>query len=115
MPRDEIALTVHATVVDRPTRELALIDAGSKAFSSDRLPDGTFARPRDGRNFSVTRLSEEHGFVTGPEVEALQIGETVAWIPAHVCPVVNLGRHLHVVTPEGRYETWNVEASGCNY
>jgi D-serine deaminase-like pyridoxal phosphate-dependent protein len=115
MQREDIALTVRAPVVDRPARELALIDAGSKTFSSDRLPDGIFARPQDGRNFAVTRLSEEHGFVTGPGVGELQIGETIDWIPAHVCPVVNLGRQLTVISADDAQEMWSVEASGCNY
>jgi D-serine deaminase-like pyridoxal phosphate-dependent protein len=113
--REDIALTVRSTVIDRPTRELALIDAGTKTFSSDRLPDGTHARALAGGDWAVTRLSEEHGFVTGDEVDRLQIGERVDWVPAHVCPVVNLARHLTVVSAKGGLESWPIEASGCNY
>ena len=112
---EDIALIVRSTVVDRPTRELALIDAGSKTFSSDHLPDGTYARARHGENWAVTRLSEEHGFVTKGDVDRLQIGEVVDWVPAHVCPVVNLARQLTVVSEDGELEYWPIEAGGCNY
>jgi D-serine deaminase-like pyridoxal phosphate-dependent protein len=56
--RDDIALTVRSTVVDRPTPELALIDAGSKTFSGDHLPDGTRARKRWKR---LERIKIERG------------------------------------------------------
>ena len=34
---DECALHVHATVISRPTPDRAVIDAGSKSLSSDRV------------------------------------------------------------------------------
>jgi D-serine deaminase-like pyridoxal phosphate-dependent protein len=113
--RADVALTVRSTVVDRPARDLALIDAGSKTFSSDHLPDGPYARAQDNRDLAVTRLNEEHGFVTGSDVDGLQIGETVDWIPAHVCPVVNLARQLTVISENSPCENWPIEAGGCNY
>ncbi len=113
--RDDVALKIRSTVVDRPTRELALIDAGSKTFSSDHLPNGIVARAANGKDLAITRLSEEHGFVTGFDVDELQIGEAIDWIPAHVCPAVNLARELIVVSENEQRETWAIEASGCNY
>ena len=47
MTSDTVALHVLATVVDKPEPGLALIDAGSKTFSSDRTPDGLSALATD--------------------------------------------------------------------
>lgn len=91
---DECALSIVATVISRPTPERAVIDAGSKAFSSDRGAHGKEMAAGFGsvvgKKAVLARLSEEHGIVTlGPEVE-LDIGDKVRIIPNHACAVVNL-------------------------
>lgn len=112
MSPDEVALHVLATVVDKPEPGLALIDAGSKTFSSDRTPANIFAMAVDGRDLAVMRVNEEHGYVRGAAVDALRVGERVLFMPAHVCTVVNLTDEV-VVTDAGRVvDTWRVEARG---
>ncbi|HTM96070.1 MAG TPA: alanine racemase, partial [Croceibacterium sp.] len=113
MPPDSIALHVLATVVDKPTPGLALIDAGSKTFSSDRTPANVFARAADGRDISVVRVNEEHGYLGGSAVDALQVGERLFFTPAHVCTVVNLTSDVIVVDRDNRCDTWAVDARGC--
>ena len=113
MDFDDIALTVLATVIDRPEPNLALIDAGSKVFSSDRTPESVFAESVCGRSLLVTRLSEEHGFIMGDAANALQIGDRVRFAPAHVCPVVNLTERVWAVRGEEVVAEWMVEARGC--
>jgi len=109
---DEVALQVLATVVDKPEPGLALIDAGSKTFSSDRTPENYSAIAADGRDVKVVRVNEEHGYLRGNDVDALQIGERVAFVPAHVCTVVNLTDSV-VVTAESRVvDRWRVDARG---
>ncbi len=112
MRPDAVALHVLATVVDRPEPGLALIDAGSKTFSSDRTPDGTSARAADGRDLAVVRVNEEHGYVRGSAVDALQVGERLIFTPAHVCTVVNLTDTVVVTEGEQPVDTWRVEARG---
>jgi D-serine deaminase-like pyridoxal phosphate-dependent protein len=112
MPAAAVALHVLATVVDKPEPGLALIDAGSKTFSSDRTPDGLSALATDGRDVAVARVNEEHGYLRGSGVDALQIGERLLFTPAHVCTVVNLTDSV-VVTEAGQpVDTWRVEARG---
>lgn len=112
MSTENVALHVLATVVDKPEPGLALIDAGSKTFSSDRTPDGISALASDGRDLAVVRVNEEHGYVRGKDVDALQIGERIVFTPAHVCTVVNLTDDV-VVTEHGKVvDTWRVEARG---
>lgn len=112
MRNDEVALHVLATVVDKPEPGLALIDAGSKTFSSDRTAENIFALAADGRDLILVRVNEEHGYVRGMAVDALHIGERIAFMPAHVCPVINLTDEV-VVTDGARVTaTWRVEARG---
>jgi D-serine deaminase-like pyridoxal phosphate-dependent protein len=112
MKTEEVAATVMTTVIDRPQRDLALVDGGSKTFSSDVTPDRVSAASDDGRDIRVTRLSEEQGFVTGTEVSQLSVEERVRFIPAHICPVVNLTDELVVVRGEQVIDHWDVVARG---
>lgn len=109
MPSEAVALRVLATVVDRPTPELALLDCGSKTLSSDRTPEGVFARCAQGE---VRRVSEEHGFLSGAGVAELEIGARVWLTPAHVCPVVNLADEMVLIRDGGVAAKWRVAARG---
>ena len=111
MSPESRALCVAATVVDRPEPGLALIDAGSKVFSSDKLGDTPNARPLDGGDYALTRMSEEHGCLTGPGADAFDIGQTVFLVPLHVCPVVNLTDSISVYD-NGELRELTVDARG---
>jgi D-serine deaminase-like pyridoxal phosphate-dependent protein len=106
------ALFVLATVVDRPSPELALVDAGSKTLSSDKTPNGVHARLQDEGDMYVGRVSEEHGWVFGPNVGRLGVGNRGLWIPAHACPVVNLANELTVMNGEQVVDRWQIVARG---
>jgi D-serine deaminase-like pyridoxal phosphate-dependent protein len=87
------AARVLATVVARPTFDRFVIDAGTKAFSSD----GGDGPPLPGRGFVVGRpdlildfMSEEHGVGHRTSDHCLEIGERLEVIPLHVCAAVNL-------------------------
>ena len=112
MTDQEVAVHVLATVVDRPEPGLALIDAGSKTFSSDRTAENIYAIAADGRDLSVVRVNEEHGYVRGTHVNALRIGERIQFTPAHVCTVINLANQVSVMESDGVVDTWTVEARG---
>jgi rSAM/selenodomain-associated transferase 1 len=111
MSSADVALSVLATVIDRPERGLALIDAGSKVFSSDRA-GGHAARCVEFPDLVVDRLSEEHGFVTGPGVNSLSLGQRLHFLPAHVCPVVNLASRVYAVRGHEVLDSWVVDARG---
>ncbi|WP_221031985.1 alanine racemase [Actomonas aquatica] len=114
MPFADVALEVLATVVDRPAPDLALIDAGSKTFSSDRTAAGISAIDAAGRDLAVVRTNEEHGYVRGADVDQLQIGERLRLVPAHVCTVVNLANEVCVLEADSSiHAVWSIEARGC--
>jgi D-serine deaminase-like pyridoxal phosphate-dependent protein len=113
---DCCALTVAATVVSRPTRERAVIDAGSKTFgldkgahSSDLLTDYGALSETEG---SVVRLSEEHGVLQVPTDSSLAIGDRVRIVPNHVCSVTNLGRRFYGVRGDVVCEIIPIDAAG---
>lgn len=75
----EFALTVHGTVVSRPTAERAIVDAGFKSMSmSDGMP-----RPLvDGA--TVSELFAEHGCLRldGP-ARSLAVGDRIPFVPGY--------------------------------
>ncbi len=94
---DTCALTVLATVISRPTSARAVIDAGSKVFSSDRGAHGGAGIEGYGEVCGqaaiVARLSEEHGVLDLRGAE-LHVGDRVQVLPNHACAVVGLARRL---------------------
>lgn len=110
---DDVALTVLATVVDRPEPGLALLDSGSKTLTSDKTPDGRHGSLRDRRDIHVTRCSEEHGFATGGQADELRVRDRARLVPAHICPVVNLADTVTVIQDDAVVDTWRVAARGC--
>ncbi|ARQ13034.1 alanine racemase domain-containing protein (plasmid) [Rhizobium etli] len=89
---DDCAMHVLATVVSRPTADRAVIDAGSKALTSDLQGFSDYGLIVGYPQARITSLSEEHGVIdlstcTGPRP---QIGEKLFIIPNHTCVVSNL-------------------------
>lgn len=112
MQWDDVALTVRTCVVDQPEPGLALIDAGSKVFSGDKTRDGISGITQDGRDITVVRCNEEHGYVNGKDVDGLTIGDKLRFVPAHVCAVVNLTDSVLVCSGDKVIGKWTVEARG---
>lgn len=112
-----IALHVVATVVSRNER-YAIIDAGSKVLSSDRGPHGSTLISGHGLALTgsvpltVERLSEEHGFIAH-RGSPLAVGEKVAIVPNHSCPVVNLAKEIVVYDHARTIARWPVDARAC--
>ena len=109
----DCALTVHATVVSRPTATRAILDAGSKTLSSDLLGLTGYGLLRDYPEAVVTGLSEEHGTV---DVSACphppQVGEVVAIIPNHACVVTNLFNTVYLTRAGAAPRKVAVDARG---
>jgi D-serine deaminase-like pyridoxal phosphate-dependent protein len=109
---DEVALTVHATVVSRPAPGRAILDAGSKALTSDRGPDESFGLVLEAPGSEVVKLNEEHAYVALADGEDLELGQRVRVVPNHVCVVVNLFDELLVTRNGSVEESWRVAARG---
>ncbi len=86
---DDCAATVLSTVVSCPTPDRAVIDAGSKALSSDLQGLQGFGAVLGHADISIHKLNEEHGTLTQTR-GLLRIGDRIRVLPNHVCVVSNL-------------------------
>jgi D-serine deaminase-like pyridoxal phosphate-dependent protein len=121
---DECALFVMTSVVSRPAPDRLVLDAGSKALTTDPAR-GFEPQPGHGLVLSglagreplptlvVERLSEEHATVrvTGGSI-ALRPGDRVRVLPNHSCVVSNLVDEIDLVDGENVVDVLPVAARG---
>lgn len=113
---EQCAATVLATVVTRPAPDRVLLDSGSKTLTAD----ATLIRPvmpgygyvLDHPDWTIDKLSEEHGWVIIPPDDPIRIGERVEIIPNHICPVVNLFDEMVLMRGNEVMGQWQVAARG---
>jgi D-serine deaminase-like pyridoxal phosphate-dependent protein len=109
----DCALTVLATIVSRPTPTRIVLDAGSKALSSDLFGQSGYGAVMGHEEVTIASLSEEHAVIELAEPSDWpRIGERVRIIPNHCCVVSNLYDQVHLLGPDGRIETVPVAARG---
>jgi len=113
-----VALVVASTVVDTGAGRGGgsfTIDAGSKALSAERVDSldgfGLVLAPSGGTDAVLTRLSEHHGMATTAGAVP-RVGEVVAVVPNHVCPVVDHFSAYVVVRGGEVVDHWPVDARG---
>jgi D-serine deaminase-like pyridoxal phosphate-dependent protein len=114
----ECAAVVVCTAVSRPTRDLIIIDGGSKTFATDVAP-GVEPLNLEGYGHVVgypravlERLTEEHGMLRVDEDCDLEVGDTLQIIPNHICSTVNLHDEVYLVGEDGVEEQTRVAARG---
>jgi D-serine deaminase-like pyridoxal phosphate-dependent protein len=114
VPPDGIALWVAATVVSTATPGQVIVDAGAKTLTKDVAPylEGHGYLPAYPQAV-IERVSDYHGNVRiPPGSPAPSLGEIVAIVPNHCCPVIDL-HDTFLVTRAGVVEgTWPVDARG---
>ncbi|MGE5612256.1 MAG: alanine racemase [Bacillota bacterium] len=115
---EDCALVVLTTVVSHPEPGRLVLDAGSKTLSSDpaHTPESGFGRIVGYPHLKIEKLYEEHGTIRIMDPPGTRpvpaIGEVLAVIPNHVCPVVNLADEL-IVTDHGEIVAkWPVAGRG---
>lgn len=113
---EDCAASVVCTVVSTSVAGKVVIDAGTKALTSDR----NITAPDSGHGFiveypeaTITRLSEEHGEVDTTRCgRRPRIGERISVIPNHICPCVNLQDTVWLRHPDGSLERIGVDTRG---
>ena len=114
IPPDGIALVVAATVVSTAVPGQVVVDAGAKTLTKDRSPflEGFGLLPAY-PDAVIERLFDYHGAVAIPAgAAAPRLGEVVAIVPNHVCPVVDLF-DTYLATRGGEVVgEWPVDARG---
>ncbi len=113
-PADGVAMAVAATVVSDSVENQIVIDAGAKSLTKDSPPYlagfGTIPAYPDG---IIEKVSDYHGQVRFPPgTPRPQVGEIVAVVPNHACPVIDLYDSF-VATRSGTVVgRWSVDARG---
>ncbi len=99
---DDCALTVCSTVVSRAGADRGILDAGSKALTSD--PGGGldgFGLILEHPEARIAKFAEEHGFLDLTKCnERPKVGDVVRIVPNHVCVVVNMVDEVVMVRGE---------------
>jgi D-serine deaminase-like pyridoxal phosphate-dependent protein len=114
---EEMALSIHCTVISTQVEGQATIDAGSKTFSGDRgVVGAASSKPADiaravESDIVLDRISEEHGMLRLNGVR-VGIGDRLAFFPAHACTAVNLSDELFGVRDGLVEAVWPVRARG---
>jgi len=87
------ALRVLETVVAHPTPDRFVLDAGTKAFTSD----GGDGPPFPGRGVIAGRpelrldfMNEEHAVGSRTDEDDVRIGDRVQVVPLHACACINM-------------------------
>ena len=95
---EECALRVVSTVISRPAKNRAIIDAGSKTISSDLCSYRSgFGYIAEYPGIEIYKLNEEHGYLRLPEGVNPGIGERITIIPNHSCMPPNLTDEIVMV------------------
>ncbi|MBK5294987.1 MAG: DSD1 family PLP-dependent enzyme [Acidobacteriia bacterium] len=106
------SLTVMATVVSKPTDSIAIVDAGLKAFSTDKpFPPET----KDKMPVTYAYGGDEHGKLTlGQGAHPFQVGDKLEFIIPHCDPSVNLYDKIFCVRGDKVEATWAIAARGMS-
>ena len=113
---EDCALSVIVTVISCSVAGRAIIDGGSKTFSSDRYLGGDnrgFGLVKEDSEAVVEQLSEEHGHLNIQQsTRRYRVGDRLTVIPNHVCSTVNMHNEIYGVRGERVETVWQVAGRG---
>jgi len=111
---DDCAVSVLTAVVSTAVPGHVIVDAGSKTLSSDLLSAG----PKRGYGYvrefdaTLTKLNEEHGFLSAENLSQFSVGQVLSVIPNHVCTCINMHDEVFLAREGKIVGSWNVAARG---
>ncbi len=111
---DDCAATIMTSVISTARPGFAVIDGGSKTFTSDN-PGGapSFGRVTEAPESRFYKMNEEHGYLEIRDAPApLRIGDRLRIIPNHVCVAVNMHEYAYGIRGETVEQVWKVEGRG---
>jgi D-serine deaminase-like pyridoxal phosphate-dependent protein len=110
---DGCAVAVASTVVSVHADRI-ILDAGAKALTKDRADWlAGFGAIVGYPDLVIERVNDYHGIAIGPPgADRPELGQVVAIIPNHVCPVIDLVDAVLAVDLDGSIAEWPVDARG---
>ena len=114
VPPEGVAIWVAATVVSVAVPGQVVVDAGSKTLTKDVAPNlaGHGYLPAYPAA-EILRVADYHGMTRIPDgTPAPRLGEVMAIVPNHCCPVIDLRDTFVAVRSGSIVGTWPVDARG---
>lgn len=112
----DCALSVAVTVVSVSVSGRAILDGGSKTFSSDRYSAEDrqgFGTVKEDSEAQLEHLTEEHGHLNiQRSCRRYRVGDRLNVIPNHVCTTVNMHDQIFGVRGEQVEVAWRVAGRG---
>lgn len=106
------SLSVLTTVVSKPADDVAIVDGGYKAFSTDK-PFPPEAKGIEGIAFSWG--GDEHGKLNLAKASAaVNLGDRLAFIIPHCDPSVNLYDRIYCLRGDNVESMWKIAARGMS-
>jgi D-serine deaminase-like pyridoxal phosphate-dependent protein len=103
------SLFILATVMSRPEPDLAVVDAGLKAFSTDSgLP-----LVSDDEAMVLKRISDEHATISLPSGSSLALGQKIRLTPGHCDPTINMHEWYVCIRNDVVVDLWAIDARGA--
>lgn len=113
---EDCAACVLVTVVSTAVAGRAIIDGGSKTFSSDGFKagsEGGYGLILEDADAALIAMTEEHGHL---DIERSRrrycIGERLRLIPNHVCTTINMHDRVYGIRGDRVEQVWQVAARG---
>ncbi len=104
------ALHVLATVISKNHDDIATVDAGLKAFATDRDFGPTVAKPN---GLSYAFQGDEHGRLTLADAEhEVKLGDKIELVVPHCDPNVNLYDRMYCCRGDSVRQVWKIDARG---
>lgn len=104
------ALHVLATVISRNHDDIATVDAGLKAFATDREFGPEVARPA---GLTYAFRGDEHGALTFADSQSeVRLGDKIELVVPHCDPNVNLYDRMYCVRGDRVQQVWKIDARG---
>lgn len=106
------SLFVTATVVSKPTDSSAIVDAGLKAFATDR---GYGPSLRKGEGTPYAFAGDEHGRLSlADSGSSVNVGDRLDFVVPHCDPTVNLYDRIYGVRGDAVECAWRIAARGMS-
>lgn len=106
------SLTVLSTVYSKPSDDVAIVDAGLKAFATDSpaVPD-----PLTVKGITYQWAGDEHGRILLKNAERpVNLGDRIEFINTHCDPTVNLYDRMFCLRGDNVEAVWRVTARGMS-
>jgi D-serine deaminase-like pyridoxal phosphate-dependent protein len=106
------SLSVLTTVVSKPADDMAVVDGGFKAFSTDKpfTPE-----PRSFEGLTFDWAGDEHGILKMPGAPVpVNVGDRVEFTIPHCDPTVNLYDCIYCLRGENVEAVWKIAARGMS-